>query len=289
MDNATADMPITALCILADKSKVPQYYMPVDKAYDTRTELDLWKDGLFAKRANRFICFTKEFPLKTNDSESWNVIEDILLFNDKEIAPGGYIAIEKTGDSGEKAFQRKVLHAKVSLRHYTDTAISDIILLAKDKRAPAFYSSKGEINGCMLCVRYSKIPKQKAVAPSISDRIKSGSATTPTRQLQTPVYPHNTNQIQMPMPYGAAAPNSDFYRTVQRIFDSAASYNPLEGVPFEIDSIYKNNTNSNNDEDIDTDLIDKYASEKAINDTLSKYEYDFSLERSVLNSMDTRN
>lgn len=63
MDTNFHNLPITALCILADRNKCPVRYIAVDKGYDTVTEIDLWKDGLFARKTNRFICFTKEYPI----------------------------------------------------------------------------------------------------------------------------------------------------------------------------------------------------------------------------------
>jgi hypothetical protein len=48
---------------VSDRSKCPPNYTPVWKSYDTGTETDLWKDGLFGKKINRFICFTKDYPI----------------------------------------------------------------------------------------------------------------------------------------------------------------------------------------------------------------------------------
>ncbi len=101
--------------------------------------------------------------------QTYNVVEDMKLFNEGDNVPQGYIALDKTDDSGvffisypfcrtfeneafncfslnklgEKAFRGKVLHAKISLRFYTDIAISDIVILVKQKRAPPGYSLVG--------------------------------------------------------------------------------------------------------------------------------------------------
>jgi hypothetical protein len=63
MDQIYKDLPITALCITADRYKCPVRYVSIDKSYDTDTEIDMWKDGIFGRKTNRFICFTKEFPI----------------------------------------------------------------------------------------------------------------------------------------------------------------------------------------------------------------------------------
>jgi hypothetical protein len=63
-NTTSSDLPITALCIVADRQKCPTNYFPVYKCYDVANmEVDLWKDSLFGKKINRFICFTKDYPI----------------------------------------------------------------------------------------------------------------------------------------------------------------------------------------------------------------------------------
>ena len=61
--NGNPDLPLTALCIVADKTNRPPNYMPVVKCFDSSAEPDLWRDGLFGRSVNRYICYTKEFPI----------------------------------------------------------------------------------------------------------------------------------------------------------------------------------------------------------------------------------
>jgi len=61
--NLNPDLPITALCVLTDRLKCPTNYTPIFKSYDANVETDLWKDGLFGKKINRFICYTKDYPI----------------------------------------------------------------------------------------------------------------------------------------------------------------------------------------------------------------------------------
>ena len=63
MDPNYKELPITSLIILSDKSKCPPRYELVDKSHDTQSDLELWVNGLFGKKSNRFICYTKEFPI----------------------------------------------------------------------------------------------------------------------------------------------------------------------------------------------------------------------------------
>jgi hypothetical protein len=57
------ELPITALCIVSEVSKCPPNYIPVTKTHDTCTDIDLWKDSLFGRKINRFICSTKDYPI----------------------------------------------------------------------------------------------------------------------------------------------------------------------------------------------------------------------------------
>jgi len=109
------------------------------------------------------------------------------------------------------------------------------------------------------------------VAPSVSDRIKSGSQR-PSPPIPGSAYP---GENTMPVPYDRQS--SDFYKTVQRVYDQNQSYNPLHGVPFAINPDFVDQ--SENFNNINTDVIDKYAS---ISDLLTKYNVDFSLEKSCL-------
>lgn len=63
MNNLNLDLPITALCIVADRQKCPSNYTAITKSQDSNMETDLWKDGLFGKKVNRYICFTKDYPI----------------------------------------------------------------------------------------------------------------------------------------------------------------------------------------------------------------------------------
>ena len=63
MMNPNAELPITNVLIVSDRTKCPPNYTVIWKSQDTNTETDLWKDALFGKKINRFICFTKEFPI----------------------------------------------------------------------------------------------------------------------------------------------------------------------------------------------------------------------------------
>jgi hypothetical protein len=63
MNYSILELLITHLCVVADRWKCPSNYNAIFKTYDTNKETDLIKDGLFGNKINRFICFTKDYPI----------------------------------------------------------------------------------------------------------------------------------------------------------------------------------------------------------------------------------
>lgn len=223
------DQPVTDIFVLAEKSRCPPDYKCIEYSEDSNTLIDLWKDGLFSRKTNRYICFTR-------DPNSANIIEDIKLMNEKDNFPSSFINIDKTKDSNEKTFQKKILLVKFCPRAYASTAICEIVILSNSKKAPRGFTLVGDINGYTLCYKTGPIRPPDA---AIVERMKSGSIT-PREAPPKPNTPFIYPQIQMPKPYGTNGTfvqASDFYRTVSRTYES--NYNPLQGIPFEINPIFK--------------------------------------------------
>jgi hypothetical protein len=74
VDPALKDSPITSLIVISEKSRCPVRYFIIDKSYDTNSEIELWTNGLFGKKINRFICYSKEPQLN-------NVYIQLLLLS----------------------------------------------------------------------------------------------------------------------------------------------------------------------------------------------------------------
>jgi hypothetical protein len=139
---------------------------------------------------------------------------------------------------GEKSFQKKVLCIKVAHRFFTTTAVSDIILLCKTKRAPTGYNYIGEINNHLLCIKFSQIPTGSSQGPPpppppIPPRPASMAANNDdgfvviSRQPSPPSYP----------PTSVNGHSGNLHLQGQVSVNGA--YNPLSGVPFEINPAYK--------------------------------------------------
>jgi ESCRT-I complex subunit MVB12 len=250
---------------------------------------------------NRFICFTKDYPI----GGTYNVIEDIKLLNERDNMLGGFLPVDKCEYTTEKAFQKKLLSIKVSQRYFTQVAVSDIVILVRSKRAPMGYSYIGEINGHAVCIKYSTIPttnnnnNNAKIPPSISNQNFSGSpySSNGTATIAPPVPPR-------PLSYLNTSSNSDLssleqsfvyvskdninsnsnppgYNTAQRSFQSQQShYNPLQGVPFEINPLYSTNNNKNEENFMDFERISRRCASLNI-----KFDYDFKLEKSLLSAL----
>jgi ESCRT-I complex subunit MVB12 len=169
------------------------------------------------------------------------VIEDIKLLNERE-SLSGFIQIEKCLDTSEKAFQKKVLCIKVSHRFFTTTAVSDIILLSKTKRAPMGYNYIGEINNHLICIKFAQIPtgqQASVAAPPIPPRPYSMT----NMQDENGFVIVNPRQPSPPQ-NGAGQQQQNHPQ------HNAATYNPLSGVPFEINPAYNFENADNRVDDI---------------------------------------
>lgn len=300
-NNKNQDLPITALCVVTDRTKCPPNYMPIFRSYDANTDTDLWKDGLFGRKINRFICYTKDYPI----NETYNVIEDIRLVNERENVISGFIPIEKCYDSSEKSFQKKVLCIKVSHRFFTSMAVSDIIVLLKGKRPPTGYTFIGEINNHSICIKISRIPNNnqqqgsQQKQPSMPANSTSYNQFPPSSNTYTPPIPprpvsysQNMNSIEQGYVYvdnnNSVTPNTsdpttstDFYSTIQRGSSlNAGVYNPLQGVPFELNPIYDLRPGNSG---LDLSMLE--TKQTRSNNLLNRIQYDFRLEKNLIESV----
>lgn len=139
---------------------------------------------------------------------------------------------------------------KVAHRFYTPTAVSDIIILVRSKRPPIGYTFIGEINNHTICVKFSPATKQQTTIPSSmsTNNLPTPSSLYP-QQLQAPPVPPRPNSIanlsvasleQTYVHIDSNSTNNDYSNTIRsyQTQNSHTTYNPLQGVPFEINPIY---------------------------------------------------
>lgn len=165
---------------------------------------------------------------------------------------------------GEKTFQKKVLWIKISYRFFTNTAVDDLIFLAKTKRPPSGYSYIGEINGLLLCIRFAPIP---------NNDVASASAQRPEIRpnIPPPIPPRPGSgalvngeddgfimvNTKTPSPPGQPAQQRHMQSQHSLTGSSSANvYNPLQGVPFEINPAYRVDLNPESRDDMN-ELINR--------------------------------
>jgi len=152
------NFPITGLCVVADADRCPVGYDCIYVSNDRKEDCDLWKDSFFKTRVTRYICFTRIFPL--DGGKLNNVLIDVCIQNEKDAVPAGFSLIDVTVDTREKATRKKQVCVKMVPRHLATDAISDLIVLSKNKRAPVNYTLVGEINGLAICYKMAPIPPE---------------------------------------------------------------------------------------------------------------------------------
>ena len=158
---------------------------------------------------------------------------------------------------GEKCFQKKVLCIKVAHRFFTPTAVSDIIILVRSKRPPTGYSFIGEINNHTICVKFSPVTQNanRPLAPMPTSMSTNNMIPFISSPPPIPPRPMSVNQNLSDRLSTTNLDNgyvvvdnerqmnahSDYSNNTMRSYQSQNShqpYNPLQGVPFEINPIY---------------------------------------------------
>ncbi len=133
----------------------------------------------------------------------------------------------------------------MSHRYFTQVAVSDIIILMKSKRAPVGYSYIGEINNQSICIKFSSIPNNSSTNNSPNNQVQSIPPPIPPR----PTFVPQGADDSIEQSYVHVNLNSDTTMNgahteihMNRLYVSQNShsiYNPLQGVPFEINPVYQ--------------------------------------------------
>ena len=141
------------------------------------------------------------------------------------------------------------------------------------------YSYLGEINNQSICIKYSSIPQtgSSAAQANLPSSISNQNLNAFNNQYNNngpapPVPPRPTSYSNMnpntsndilsieqtfvhvnnrPHSVHSMSPTNQGYNTAQRAYQTQLShaYNPLQGVPFEINPVYSTNDNANKNRD----------------------------------------
>jgi hypothetical protein len=153
-----------------------------------------------------------------------------------------------------------VLCIKVAHRFYTTTAVSDIILLCKTKRAPMGYNYIGEINNHLLCIKFSQIPtgSNHGPAPPIPPR----PVSIATSSSDSDGFVHVNRQPSPPTYPPSSVNGHDGNLNLFQSQVSIGGYNPLNGVPFQINPAYKFENSDSQGDDI---VVGSYSYQNILN------------------------
>lgn len=145
---------------------------------------------------------------------------------------------------------RKSPFIKSSHRFFTHTAVSDIQIQVKSKRPPNGYSYIGEINNHSICIKFSQIPNNSGSGSNLTNKLSLGPPPIPPRPNSQVMTNQNDpfSSIEQDFVHVKISPsnefansnNNEFYNTNRSIQSnhSHTGFNPLQGVPFEINPVY---------------------------------------------------
>uniref|UniRef100_A0A0R3S298 MABP domain-containing protein n=1 Tax=Elaeophora elaphi TaxID=1147741 RepID=A0A0R3S298_9BILA len=155
--------PITSVIIVADKNRCPRGFTPITKTFDEQNDADLWRESSFTffSRPVRYLAISRDTPQNTVGT---HVVTDLCVVKDSDPIPMGFIAIDYTADSKEKALRKKYLCVRTVARDAVVDAVGEIVLLSKMRKPPKNYSSAGEVDGVLICFKHIVIPSSFGVS-----------------------------------------------------------------------------------------------------------------------------
>ncbi|CAG9856384.1 unnamed protein product [Phyllotreta striolata] len=154
------DRPITAIQIVENLEKCPRGFFAISKTYDQDSDADLRDVSIFKSSSTRYICLSKTEGLPNF------VVQEIFVLSDKASPPKGFSLLNRTADSEQKAWKKKQLCYRLVNKKDIRTAVTDIIVCNRPKKAPAEFCFAGEINGVYLCYKMGNVQdSQQGDAP----------------------------------------------------------------------------------------------------------------------------
>ncbi|XP_054271590.1 multivesicular body subunit 12B [Macrosteles quadrilineatus] len=267
------DKPITAICIVEDPAKCPPGFNVVSRTHDQDSDADLWKESnFFIRKVTRYLCLSK------TEGIADYVVEFVGVINEKEAPPDGCCLIPRTIDSEQRAWRKRQMCYRLTRRNLALSAITDIILLGRAKKAPEGFSLAGEINGIVICFKTGPIhgdpPNPAPLLGYSLNPFKNGDVIPrPAPRIPTTFNdespPHDYENLIRPTPKRPAPPPPP---TNQSNYSTIASYHGLEGIPFVLNPRLVNTQSSMN-------LGIPTIKVRTQFDLDSDYDYDFRLER----------
>lgn len=117
--------------------KCPRGFFAITKTYDQDSDADLRETSIFKSSAARYLCLSKTEGLPNF------VVQELLVIGEKINPPKGYSLLNRTADSEQKAWRKKQLCYRLVNRKDIKTAVTDIIICSRHKKAPVGFSYAG--------------------------------------------------------------------------------------------------------------------------------------------------
>ncbi|VDN07109.1 unnamed protein product [Thelazia callipaeda] len=263
MDEENNANPITSVIIVADKNRCPRGFTPITKTFDEQSDADLWRESSFTffSRPVRYLAISREAPRNTAGA---HVVTDLCVVKDSDPIPMGFIAIDYTADSKEKALRKKYLCVRTVARDAVVDAVGEIILLSKWRKPLKNYSSAGEIDGILICFKHIIIPSSFGIAIPRSRSTTSG------------LYPPMDTELRHSDPsLDKTAKKGSFNTSALTI--KASVKRGIEDIPFKLNPRVESTLDKKFDELPD---LKTYDLEQLYRD----YSYQFTLERATLSN-----
>lgn len=273
------DRPITAVQIIEDVSKCPRGFYAITKTYDQDSDADLGEKSIFKSSTGRYLCLSKTEGIPNF------FLQEVVILTEKTVPPKGFSLLNRTADSQQRVWKKKQLSYKLVNQKECKTAITDIIVCSRLKKAPSGFLFAGEINGVTLCYKMGNVESTGQSQPGVPAEHLASSK---------PVYPHlgdtdDDYEILRPgpgYPSGPSrpapkppAPAVPTHPAVQHQNSthtlSSSSYPGLEGVPFVVNSRFTAGKSS-----VDSGI--PRIRTKTMQQILKEYDYPFTIERQVL-------
>ncbi|CAO4374785.1 unnamed protein product [Caenorhabditis nigoni] len=272
-DNVTPAVPITAMCIVADKSKAPRGFVPIVKCQDDQGEADLWRDGFFTiNRQVRYICTSTEIP-DSNIKTPVQVITNLIIVRESDPIPHGYVAIDYTADSREKSLRKKYVCIRTEPRDRVVDAIGEIIILGKTKKVPRDYTSAGDIDSLLICYKVIPIPQTYGIQTSNS------TSNLETQQSSTgglyPGLPNLSSSTPANLDVTGASGSTAF--TMKNV--GAPRVKAIDGIDFKVNPMFVRTDSSDGSSKLPDLSQFTHLDQNRLED---KYNYSFATEHSVL-------
>ncbi|CAJ0565576.1 unnamed protein product, partial [Mesorhabditis spiculigera] len=275
MDLSDSISPITALCVVADKNKAPRGFTALTKSNDDASDADLWHESSFSifSRPVRYLCYSREKPNAAYKG-SISVVTDITVVKENDPIPHGFVAIDYTADSRERALRKRFICVKTEPLDAAVDAVGEVIILNKNKKTPKDYTNAGEVDGAMICFRVIVIPSNYGLSHSASERNLSTSSA-PGQGL----YP-SVPGLGQPSHSTSALSQVDPLRSPVNAFtikQSSTGPKPIDGVEFKVNPLFECNSGKHREAplppfpEIDLGKLDS-----------DEYTYRFQIEQSAL-------